>query len=98
MKIEKRLAEKAYNVTLQSPGIKAAVISGRLEKDTLTKAVGKNYVSILIKHISLHGCSGIKCKNCPLIDRCDKDASKSKDIASKVVAYAVAQEGSRNGA
>lgn len=48
----------------------------------------RNYVPVVMQHIRDHGCSGLKCKRCPLNNLCDRNASKSKELASQVIAYA----------
>lgn len=51
----------------------------------------RNYVPVVMEHISKHGCSGLKCKRCPLNLVCDKNASKSKELANQMIAYANTQ-------
>ena len=48
----------------------------------------RNYVPVVMEHIAKHGCSGLKCKRCPLNNVCDRNASKSKDLANQMIAYA----------
>ncbi len=48
----------------------------------------RNYVPVVMQHIRDHGCSGLKCKRCPLNNLCDRNASKSKELAAQVIAYA----------
>lgn len=51
----------------------------------------RNYVPVVLEHISKHGCSGLKCKRCPLNNICDKNAAKSKDLANQMIVYANTQ-------
>ena len=51
----------------------------------------RNYVPVVMEHIAKHGCSGLKCKRCPLNNICDRNASKSKDLANKMIVYANTQ-------
>lgn len=44
------------------------------------------YIPVVVEHIAEHGCSGLKCKKCPLNNMCDRDVSKSKKIALQVLA------------
>lgn len=43
------------------------------------------YIPVMLEHISEHGCSGLKCKKCPLKLLCDKDTNKVKDLAIKML-------------
>jgi hypothetical protein len=45
--------------------------------------IKRQYVPVLLQHISEHGCSGLKCKRCPLDSACDKDLSHVKELAAK---------------
>ena len=49
------------------------------------------YIPVMLEHISEHGCSGLKCKKCPLKLLCDKDTSKVKDLAVKMLAMTKVQ-------
>ena len=51
----------------------------------------RNYVPVVMEHISKHGCSGLKCKRCPLNNVCDRNAAKSKELANQMITYANAQ-------
>lgn len=48
----------------------------------------RNYVPVVMEHIAKHGCSGLKCKRCPLNNVCDRNAAKSKELANQMIAYA----------
>ena len=64
----------------------------RFGKTDMTKeALLREYVPVVLKHISKHGCSGLKCKRCPLNNVCDKNAAKSKDLANQMIVYANTQ-------
>lgn len=49
------------------------------------------YIPVMLEHISEHGCSGLKCKKCPLKMLCDKDTNKVKDLAIKMLAMTKTQ-------
>ena len=49
------------------------------------------YIPVMLEHISEHGCSGLKCKKCPLKLLCDKDTNKVKDLAIKMLAMTKVQ-------
>lgn len=49
------------------------------------------YIPVMLEHISEHGCSGLKCKKCPLKLLCDKDTNKVKDLAVKMLAMTKVQ-------
>lgn len=51
----------------------------------------RNYVPVVMEHIAKHGCSGLKCKRCPLNNVCDRNASRSKELANQMIAYANTQ-------
>lgn len=51
----------------------------------------RNYVPVVMEHIAKHGCSGLKCKRCPLNNICDKNAAKSKELANQMIVYANTQ-------
>ena len=51
----------------------------------------RNYVPVVMDHIAKHGCSGLKCKRCPLNNVCDRNAAKSKELANQMIAYANTQ-------
>ena len=64
----------------------------RFGKTNMTKEeLLRNYVPVVLEHISKHGCSGLKCKRCPLNNVCDKNAAKSKDLANQMIIYANTQ-------
>ena len=64
----------------------------RFGKTDMTKeALLREYVPVVLEHISKHGCSGLKCKRCPLNNVCDKNAAKSKDLANQMIVYANTQ-------
>ena len=64
----------------------------RFGKTNMTKeALLREYVPVVLEHISKHGCSGLKCKRCPLNNVCDKNAAKSKDLANQMIMYANTQ-------
>ena len=50
------------------------------------KFIKEMYIPVVLEHISNHGCSGLKCKSCPLNPVCDRDTSKVKDMATKMLA------------
>lgn len=61
----------------------------RSGKTNITKEeLLRNYVPVVMQHIRDHGCSGLKCKRCPLNNICDRDASKSKELANQMITYA----------
>lgn len=61
----------------------------RMGKTNITnEALVRNYVPVVMQHIRDHGCSGLKCKRCPLNNVCDRDASKSKELANQIITYA----------
>lgn len=61
----------------------------RMGKTNITnEALVRNYVPVVMQHICDHGCSGLKCKRCPLNNVCDRDASKSKELANQIITYA----------
>jgi len=64
----------------------------RFGKTNMTKEeLLRNYVPVVLEHISKHGCSGLKCKRCPLNNVCDKNALKSKELANQMIVYANTQ-------
>lgn len=67
-----------------------AQTSRRSGKTNITKeGLLRNYVPVVMQHIRDHGCSGLKCKRCPLNNICDRDASKkSKELANQIITYA----------
>ena len=61
----------------------------RFGKTNMTKeALLREYVPVVLEHISKHGCSGLKCKRCPLNNICDRNAANSKELANQMIAYA----------
>jgi len=56
-----------------------------------TEFIKEMYIPVMLEHISEHGCSGLKCKKCPLKLLCDKDTSKVKDLAIKMLAMTKVQ-------
>lgn len=54
------------------------------------------YIPVMLEHISEHGCSGLKCKSCPLNSLCDRDTGKVKDLAIKVLAMTKVQSAEEN--
>ena len=68
----------------------------RFGKTNMTKeALLREYVPVVLEHISKHGCSGLKCKRCPLNNICDRNAVKSKELANQMIAYANTQRVSK---
>ena len=66
-----------------------AQIVRRSGKTNITKEeLLRNYVPVVMQHIRDHGCSGLKCKRCPLNNICDRDSSKSKELANQMITYA----------
>lgn len=64
----------------------------RSGKTNMTKEeILREYVPVVMEHISKHGCSGLKCKRCPLNNVCDKNASKAKELANQMIVYANTQ-------
>jgi len=55
----------------------------------------RNYVPVVLQHIRDHGCSGLKCKRCPLNNVCDRNAKNSKTLAAQVIAYAASENAIR---
>lgn len=51
----------------------------------------RNYVPVVLQHIRDHGCSGLKCKRCPLNNICDRNAKNSRDLAAQMIAYAASE-------
>ena len=58
--------------------------------------IKRMYIPVTVEHISEHGCSGLKCKKCPLKLMCDKDTSKAKELAIKMLAM-IKLQGVQNG-
>ena len=59
-----------------------------MTQEAYREMIIRNYVPVVMDHIAKHGCSGLKCKRCPLNNVCDRNASKSKDLANQMIAYA----------
>ena len=86
--------EKLVNETYKKTGAKPIRRNFKTETDTykaVREELVRNYVPVVMEHISKHGCSGLKCKRCPLNLVCDKNASKSKELANQMIAYANTQ-------
>ena len=86
MSVEDKLVKK----TIKQTGVS---IPRRMGKTNMSVTMAKeqllrNYVPVVMQHIRDHGCSGLKCKRCPLNNLCDRNASKSKELAAQVIAYA----------
>lgn len=62
-----------------------------MTQEAYRKMLIRNYVPVVMEHIAKHGCSGLKCKRCPLNNICDRNAAKSKELANQMIAYANAQ-------
>ena len=90
MSVEEKIMEKVADVTFNKPLQNAAMHTGKPSGVQLgfQEMVLRNYVPVVMQHIRDHGCSGLKCKRCPLNKVCDRDASKSKDLANQMIAYA----------
>lgn len=90
MSIENKLVQKTYDMTLTEPMQRAIERTGKpsVAAMDLKRQLVANYVPVVMQHIRDHGCSGLKCKRCPLNNVCDRDASKSKDLAAQVITYA----------
>lgn len=85
--------EKLVRETVKRTGV---VIPRRTGKTNTAVNMAKeelvrNYVPVVLQHIRDHGCSGLKCKRCPLNNVCDKNAGKSKELAAQVIAYAASE-------
>ena len=64
----------------------------RFGKTNMTReALLREYVPVVMEHISKHGCSGLKCKRCPLNNVCDRNAARSKELANQMIVYANTQ-------
>lgn len=48
--------------------------------------INQMYIPVVLEHISGHGCSGLKCKSCPLNTVCDRDTKKVREYAIKMLA------------
>lgn len=86
--------EKLVNETYKKTGAEPIRRNFKTETDTykaVREELVRNYVPVVMEHISKHGCSGLKCKRCPLNLVCDKNASKSKELANQMIAYANTQ-------
>ena len=90
MSVENKLVQKTVDITLPEPMRSSIERTGKLNVAAadLKRQLVANYVPVVMQHIRDHGCSGLKCKRCPLNNICDRDASKSKDLAAQVITYA----------
>jgi len=59
-----------------------------MTQEAYREMIIRNYVPVVMDHIAKHGCSGLKCKRCPLNNICDRNAAKSKELANQMIAYA----------
>ena len=86
--------ENLVNETVKRTGVAIPRRSGKTNTavNMAKEELVRNYVPVVMEHISKHGCSGLKCKRCPLNNICDKNAAKSKELANQIIAYANAQE------
>ena len=71
----------------QTVSMSGTVKHGELDREELLR----NYVPVVLEHISKHGCSGLKCKRCPLNNVCDRNAAHSKELANQMIVYANTQ-------
>ena len=87
------IENKLINETVKRTGITPMRRSGKTNAaDAMAKEeLLRNYVPVVMEHISKHGCSGLKCKRCPLNNVCDRNAAKSKELANQMIAYANTQ-------
>lgn len=93
MNLENKLVQKTYDITLPEPMQRAIERTGKptVAAADLKKLLVANYVPVVMEHISKHGCSGLKCKRCPLNNICDRNAARSKELANQMIAYANTQ-------
>lgn len=94
MSVEEKLVNETYKRTSAEPIVRdftTDVTSTDTYKAAREELV-RNYVPVVMEHISKHGCSGLKCKRCPLNNICDRNAAKSKELANQMIAYANAQK------
>ena len=87
MSVEKKLVRETVKRTSIPRGSGKSNIAATMAKEELVR----NYVPVVLQHIRDHGCSGLKCKRCPLNNVCDKNAGKSKELAAQVIAYAASK-------
>ena len=83
MSVEEKLAEE----TSKRANVQLARRSEKEDFEARQELV-RNYVPVVMEHIAKHGCSGLKCKRCPLNNICDRNAAKSKELANQMIAYA----------
>ena len=85
--------EKLVKETVKRTGVSIPRRSGKSNTAvTMAKEeLVRNYVPVVLQHIRDHGCSGLKCKRCPLNNVCDRNAKNSKDLAAQVIAYAASK-------
>lgn len=85
--------EKLMRETVKKTGVAIPRRSGKTNTvvNMAKEELVRNYVPVVLQHIRDHGCSGLKCKRCPLNLVCDKNASKSKELANQMIAYANTQ-------
>ena len=90
MKVEEKLMQETIDITITDPMQKAIMHTGKpsVAKAEIQKMIASNYVPVVMQHIREHGCSGLKCKRCPMNNVCDRNASNSKELANQLIAYA----------
>ena len=93
MSVENNLIQKTRDMTITEPMQKAIMHTGKPSAARLEiqKQLLANYVPVVMEHIAKHGCSGLKCKRCPLNNVCDRNAAHSKDLANQMIVYANTQ-------
>lgn len=89
--------EKLVRETVKRTGVSIPRRSGKTNTAvTMAKEeLVRNYVPVVLQHIRDHGCSGLKCKRCPLNNVCDRNAQNSKTLAAQVIAYAASENAIR---
>ena len=80
MSVESNIMEKTMGIT------DGAILHSYKKEELL-----RNYVPVVLQHIRDHGCSGLKCKRCPLNNICDRNAKNSRDLAAQMIAYAASE-------
>lgn len=97
MSVEEKIFKKIMQRSMTLPKQIALSVTGK--SDMARKAVQQdllsNYVPVVLEHIAQHGCSGLKCKRCPLNSMCDKNALNSIKLANQMLAYAKSQGGNK---
>jgi len=86
--------EKLVGETVRRTGFRPIIRDFKTDintKEAVREELVRNYVPVVLQHIRDHGCSGLKCKRCPLNNVCDRNAKNSRDLAAQVIAYAASK-------